>query len=271
MLRCRAAAPAVGHCFGFVYRALTHPVSLHDHSSPKFVRSSFSPLPSPPWHSAYAPAKHCGIAHPLVADKVALPSSAGRVPFLDLLPPAVRALYARPTPALLRPVALAVEALYDCGPARVFADRREYVKLTGRLHALGMLALSAAPPICINGLFGVPKKHQQRLIVNAVRANFYFKLPPHVELPNPSHFVALQAPAGSRVFVAKADLSNFYHQLLMPEWLWEYFGLPMLSVDELRQMGIATTVPLYPRLCTLPMGFSHAVLIARVAARGRRS
>jgi hypothetical protein len=210
----------------------------------------------------------------LVASLVALPSSLNNVPLLSLLPQSIALQYITPT-SLLLPPALAQHYLKEARlrKPRVLALRHEYVALISRMARLGMLSMTTAPS-CVNGLFGVPKGDQIRLILDARPANCYFVRPPRVRLPSPSHLAALRIPSGRPLYVSKMDLSNFYHQLTLPDWIRPYFALPALTVDELRGLDtaglsmdllqiIASGVPVYPCCTTLPMGFSHSVFLAQ--------
>ena len=113
-----------------------------------------------------------------------------------------------------------------------------------------------------------------RLILDARHANCYFVRPPKVVLPSPSHLAALRLPSHSPLYVAKLDLSNFYHQLALPEWMHQYFALPALSAEELAGLQLSSVSAearaailagqsLHPCCATLPMGFSHSVFIAQ--------
>ena len=202
---------------------------------------------------------------PLVASRVALPSSLCIVPLARVLPPDLAAAYAHDaSPALLRPLRQ-VCALDQAAPLRaprVAGTRREYVRLVGRLVQQGMVGFTAAP-LAVNGVFAVGKDaDSDRLIIDAQPANRLFVDSPGVSLPNPSHLVQLQVPRGQRMFVGKSDLSNFYHHLGLPSWLRPYFALPPLTPQELAQCG-APSDAAYPMCLTLPMGFSHAVFLAQ--------
>jgi hypothetical protein len=65
----------------------------------------------------------------------------------------------------------------------------------------------------------VPKGDQIRLILDARPANCYFTRPPRVRLPSPTHLANLRIPDGQPLYIAKMDLSNFYHQLTLPDWI----------------------------------------------------
>ena len=87
----------------------------------------------------------------------------------------------------------------------------------------------------LNGLFGVPKEPgkpdtQLRLIIDARPANALFVDPPHVALPTPDVIGRLSAAKGETLYVAKADISDFYHRVLMPRAWWSYFALPHITL-----------------------------------------
>ena len=211
---------------------------------------------------------------PLIATRVALPSELNNVPLLSLLPESISSLYNNFT-SLLLPPALVQHNLTEAHlrKPRVLATRTEYVALISRMARLGMLSMTTTP-VCINGLFGVPKGDKIRLILDARPANCYFVRPPRVKLPSPSHLAALRIPRGHPLYVSKMDLSNFYHQLTLPDWIRPFFALPALTVDEISSMGtvglsedlvhaFGSGLPVYPCCATLPMGFSHSVFLAQ--------
>ena len=70
------------------------------------------------------------------------------------------------------------------------------------------------------------------------------------------------------------DLSNFYHQLTLPDWIRPYFALPALTAKEVGGISsvelsaelrgaIIAGKAVYPCCTTLPMGFSHSVFLAQ--------
>lgn len=272
MLRCRSSAQEVGRCFAVIHRMLLSPspssfISYSSFSSSVFTNSAI-PLPCESSSSCFSVPgldhSYYNHAQPikLVADLVALPSTAASVPLLKVLPPNLAIVYALPSQETLLPESEIEQAKLRSIRPSVLADRAQYIKLVARLHRVGIVAFSTHPR-CINGAFGVPKKDKQRLIIAAQRGNLYFKRPPSVQLPNASHLSRLVVPARRRIYAAKGDLSNFFHNLRLPEWMWGYFGLPALTIEELASIGFHSVVPLHPVLCTLPMGFSHSVYLAQ--------
>ena len=195
---------------------------------------------------------------PLQADKVSLPSAAGTVPLLELLPPALSAMYNNPQQLLLsspRP-GRAPSARMDVAPS-------EYVKLIRRMIPLAMLSFTTEPKV-VNGIFATPKAGGlQRLIINARPTNRLFIDPPPVTLPTPDVTARLSVPPGSKLYVGKVDIDNFYHRLLLPEWMWPYFALPPVSSLSIGLPGPDRIV--YPCCRTLPMGWSHSVFVAQAA------
>jgi hypothetical protein len=197
-------------------------------------------------------------AVPIVAHRVALPATALQtVDLLQVLSPGVSALYAAPSPALLRSTPLPVKRR-----PHVFGSHTEYVRLVRRLLALGMVSLTD-DPLVVNGVFAVPKDAaEDRLIIDAVFANAHFCPPAKVRLPDPSVLARVVVPPGSRLFVTKSDLSNYYHHLALPVWIRRYFCLVGIPASEL---GLPGSGLVYPMCHTIPMGWSHSVTIAQDA------
>lgn len=205
---------------------------------------------------------------PLVAARVSLPESLRIVPLTTVLPPDVAAVYSDSgSRGLFRPLMekVALDIALPLQPPRVAGSRAEYVKLIRRLKEQGMISFTARPK-AVNGIFAVEKDSQSdRLIIDAQPANRHFVDSPHVQLPDPSHLVQLQVPAGATMEVGRTDLSNFYHHMGLPAWMQPYFALPSLTDEELREIGCADLSASFPMCVTLPMGFSHAVYLAQAA------
>ena len=270
-------------------------------TSPRLAASDFHAPPSAPFDlsaaflafdylldldgdwtgESVAPSYHSGPTGfpvlPLIAASVALPSQIQHVDLSSCLPSGLAMLYAGPQHLLLPPS----EAQQRVSAARlrrprVLAAPGQYLALVERMATIGMLTFTTSPR-CVNGLFGVPKGDDQiRLILDARRANCYFVDPPPVELPSPSHLATLRSVSPAPFYVAKLDLSNFYHQLVLPAWLWPYFALPALSMSDLhclQRRGVSIQcltnghdgddASVYPCCTTLPMGFSHSVFLAQ--------
>lgn len=196
---------------------------------------------------------------PLVADLVSLPDTAGSVPLLDLLPADVRVQYATPFATILP-----LDKRSACsGPRFHGANSTEYRRLIGRMCRLGMLSFTHEPAV-VNSVFAVRKDGgKQRLIIDARVSNLTFVDPPRVDLPSPEVTAQLCVPPRSKLFIAKVDLDNFYHRLVLPEWLQPFFALPPIPSSLVGLPG--PDVLVYPCCRTLPMGWSHSVYVAQVA------
>ena len=199
---------------------------------------------------------------PLEAARVSLPSEPGTVPLLDSIPHSYAMRYSDPS-GLLAPGVDPSAASRSFGPPTAHGCARvEYVALLKRMRASGMLGLTSAPK-CVNGLFAVKKDADtQRLIIDARYANSLFLAPDRVALPTPDVISELVVRAEDTLYVAKCDLSDFYHSIALPEWMAPYFCLPAVTY---RELGIDLDGSVYPMSLTLPMGFSHAVLLAQLA------
>lgn len=202
-------------------------------------------------------------AIPLVADRVALPSVAGAVRLLDVLPPHIAHLYAGPSSCLRPP-----DPILPRPRPRVFASHTEYVKLIRRMVSAGMLAFTTAPAV-INGLFGVAKPDGNiRLVIDGRPCNATFIDPPRVELPTPDLLPRLMVPPHRTLWVAKSDLADFFYRFRVPDWMQPYFALPSVPVEELgveQQQQFGAGVIVYPCLTVLAMGWSHSVFVAQNA------
>lgn len=259
------------------YSLSVHPTGLNSFN----LSHAFSALDEfasscPPVSSVYG-LPTSGIVK-LRADAVALPKTLNALSLLSSLPPHIAHTYASPA-SLVVASSVAAQRIAAAGlrSPRVLAHRGEYVKLVKRMLLVGMLEMVASP-VCVNGAFGVPKPDGQiRLILDARPANCWFADPPHVSLPSPSHLSQLVVQSQQPIWVAKLDLANFYHQLVLPQWMRPFFCLPSLSVSELSSLrtdpdlpsSITTNLhgvaPLFPMCVTLPMGYSHAVFLAQCA------
>jgi len=191
---------------------------------------------------------------------LSLPSTGegAQVDLLANLPADLRELYSSPTNLLVSPPP-SEEVLEATGSAFGISVN-EYPKLLQRLHEVGLVEFRVDPPLCTNGLFAVPKDEtHQRLIIDARRANLFFVEPQKVNLPSPTLFADMLVTSKSQIFVGKSDIRNMYHRIRTPEWMHTYFGLPPADSSAL---GLAGEGVVYPVVVSLPMGFSHAVLLA---------
>jgi hypothetical protein len=124
-------------------------------------------------------------------------------------------------------------------------------------------------PKVVCGVFTVPKdKDTDRLIIDARPTNAIFAEPEPVKLPTPDLLSRLEMCKSAPTFTAKVDLDNFYHRLRLPDWMRPYFALPPVRAGDIGgdvEARYGSEVMVYPCCTTLPMGFSHSVLLAQLA------
>ncbi len=206
-------------------------------------------------------------AIPLVAHLVALPDVTDDICNIELstvLPETISQYYSNVS-SLMLPIG-DVKIKDFKNPTVYTADRNEYLKLLHRLKQLKMIEFTSAPK-CINGAFGVEKDENKiRLIIDCTNLNAQMVAPPTVRLPNASHLSNISST--NEFFVAKLDLSNYYHQLRLPTSFQPYFCLPAIDCIEFESFNIcsgsySSALKLYPMLTTLAMGWTHSVFIAQ--------
>jgi hypothetical protein len=133
----------------------------------------------------------------IIADKVALPTSAGQVHIADVLPPHLHEYYVKEF-RCIRPIVPNKDDARDgevtgtggtparaqrLGKPRAFASEEEYRRLLVRMRDSNMITFTDRPMV-VNGVFAIEKPDKsQRLILDARWANKIFDEPPHVDLP----------------------------------------------------------------------------------------
>jgi hypothetical protein len=206
---------------------------------------------------------------PLIAERIGMPSNPGAVPLTHHMDSLYRARY-ESAAAMLKPADDPSFTARSRG--RVGGSDAEYLALIRKCVAAGMWGFfdsSRGPPPVECGVFAVKKdeKHD-RLIIDARPANERFVEPPAVALPTPDVVTELYVDnAGAprrraQIFVAKTDLSDYYHQLRLPEWCTDYFCLPPVRRSDV--FGGDDHSPLWPKSLVLPMGWSHSVVVAQL-------
>ncbi len=163
---------------------------------------------------------------PLVAAVIALPDPAAKVQLVQVLPPAEAAFWAEERAELLADPVVVAARRAELGPPTVGGPRREFVLAVLRKLRCGMVSMRApSPDIVVNGCFTLVKATtplELRFIVNAQPANAAFRAPLPLALPSPEHLARLVATG--RCFGFKRNLSNYYHQLALPQWLCRAFS-----------------------------------------------
>ena len=192
------------------------------------------------------------------AKLVSLPAKAATADLLSLLPDDMAARYSSPD-SILRPGWRdAVRKKVRLLPGDT--SEKEWLCLVRRLQGRGMVSFTRDPQV-VNGVFVVPKGDQQRFIVNAVPLNDLSLVPEKVVLPTPDVISSLELDPDQDIFMGKSDRDSFYHRLKVPEWLAPFLALPPVPASE---FGLGEGL-IYPCCATLPMGWSHSVLLAQSA------
>ena len=196
---------------------------------------------------------------------------------------------------------LQTKEMYDSiilnqGLANMYMDpvlsrsRRHYVGFLRDLVKADLLDFTIIPT-ALCGIFFVCKKDGSlRLILDARRANQFFRRPPSTHLVTgeglsrvelvlsddeswwhvsgyesaDGSFLPCDTDSGWRV--AAGDIQNAFHNMLMPRWLRLYFGMPAVTASELGISGLvvdgvrlAPKQLVHPLPKALPMGFSWSM------------
>ena len=201
-------------------------------------------------------------ALPLSAERIALPSVPGFVNLVDVVPPEIAKIYSEPNPDLFRPL----EEQLPAPKVHLVDSPADWASIIRRMHQIGMVRF-VRDPKSVQGAFGAPKSDGSiRLIVDGRPAKAIFIPCPSMELPSPDLLSRLEVPAGETLYVAKADLDNYFHRIRNPDWLHEYLALPPVRAGDVGlgdEFGDATMI--HPCCTTLPMGWSHSAYLAQVA------
>ena len=196
---------------------------------------------------AGGPSVQRGVFTPLVAARVALPSSRPVARLLDSLPPNVASLLTS------RSAALASGLLVDSPPAEVASaalrpkracgsssEVEEFYRRaldSGLARDLGSTTVRGRV-----GLFALTKSDSaDRNILDCVSVNRLWSLSglPSLSLPTPEDLANLSVSSHGRLVVSKLDLHSFYNSFLLPDWLHAYFVLPRLSDAAMRRLGVS--------------------------------
>ena len=146
------------------------------------------------------------------------------------------------------------------GPAR--RDRKEYLLLTARQLAAGILRLHCKVLSCAD-MFAVEKPNgKQRAIWNGSSISEAAAVPPMPpRLANPSSFLEILVEPGERIYFSKRDASAYFDTLRAPEVLQPFFGRPCVTVLEL--MTVTGNTKVFPASTVWPMGFSWSSFVGQ--------
>lgn len=209
-------------------------------------------------------------ARPVVAQLMSLPGTAAAVKLLGALPPRRRPEYETPHPTLWTAERGQSRSAKPPRPYTLIKEG-EWPKTVARMWEAGMIVFpEKITTTC--GVFAVDKPDGRlRAITDARPANWCFLDPPHVTLPTPDLLARIRIPPGAVAYAARTDIADFYHVFETPAWMWAFFGLPRVRLIQLPgavRSAAAAVVKgewVQPALKTLPMGYSHAVVLAQEA------
>jgi hypothetical protein len=198
---------------------------------------------------------------PLTATNVALPpmGKAASVPMLPLLPPHLAAMYSNIDHLLLPDVDW--DMVRNTRPVLGVVPG-EYPPIVRRMMAGAQVRILEASEVkVINGIFGVAKGAQARLVFDGHMLSHVFVSPPDLDLAGASVFGDLIVPPDDSLFFSKRDLEAYFHVISVTDDLVPYFALPRVW-----SMDIGVTGPprwVHPALLSLPMGWNHSPNIAQ--------
>eukprot|EP00899_Mesostigma_viride_P022784 jgi/Mesvir1/3690/Mv14978-RA.1 len=203
----------------------------------------------------------CNKYEQLVAERVSLPKRevAGKAKLLDLLAlrPSWREVYASEANCIKPEVAASARYWNVPAPSRG-CTMAEWGKLMGRAADVGMVEFRETRPKWVDGCFGVAKGvGELRLIVNKKLGNALWVDPPKTVLPHLGIYSEVYIKG--RCYTAKSDLVSYYYTIQVPEWWWDYQGLPDVWSTDVGLPGRRRRV--WPVLKVLAMGHSHAVAL----------
>jgi hypothetical protein len=233
---------------------------------------------------------------PLVASEVSLPPRDHTPrPMEEMLPPVWQQIFSRdgyhrlldPISALFAPTLKAAN-VYE-SPAQEFA----LLKALQQRKMCEFMPAKLYKPKAVCGLFGLakppppsdPGKRSTRMLCDerpgnahhirmpALQRLYESKLstmssderhllrPLALDLPHTSTLSAL--PPGG-LTKTRTDLSDFFHFILVPDWIRDYQCLPRVRAIDVGLDPVRVGTWVWPRLCTLAMGYCFAPLIAQL-------
>ena len=186
---------------------------------------------------------------PSVVEEIALPAPGSKPVPISLLSPKARGWMEKPM-TMLATQEEVTENLQKV-PDKPYVD--ENLNSPKKMLALGarMAKANMLRGVKVRrggvGLFTVVKKvtvdtdgsvtNVQRLIFDQRRDNAYWKKPPWAGLASPSAMAMIDVSEEwneNMIFqVGSGDLPNYYYTLELPEWISEWFVLPIIKTEEL--------------------------------------
>ena len=154
---------------------------------------------------------------------------------------------------------------------RLQADSALYAVFIKDLVDKGMFDFTLRPGDLVTPFFVVKKNGRLRFILDCRGVNKRFRDPPPLALAAGSTWSQLEVPSGEHLYVAQSDIRDYFFSLELPPDLQHLFCLPPISMQYLRDWGIAmpgdglvdSSGWVWPRCRVIPMGWSWAMYIAQ--------
>ena len=141
-----------------------------------------------------------------------------------------------------------------------------------RLWEAGLLSFARRRRAEIQPFFVTTKGGKQRLVLDARRANQWFRRPPCPDMGAGEALQRLEPTPEQELFIGTADIRNCFYQCGVPPWLSEFFGFSAFPVEQARNWGakldvwgqdLPATGAVFPVLRVLPMGWSWSFYIVQ--------
>ena len=166
---------------------------------------------------------------------------------------------------------------------------RRYRRFVRRLSKRGLVRFTTNPLAEVGCFFVTKKDGSLRWIVDARGPNMLFKDAPGVYMCTSETFARIEVEVPDEIdfaseegrewleenglFSATADVTNYFHRLLVPSYLGRYFCMKGISVSELGDLAghpelkfLDGNTIVYPYLRSLPMGFTWSLYFGQVLA-----
>ena len=206
----------------------------------------------------------------LKADRLSLPETGGTFDAASYLKPELAACLSGDKATLADPLVASLAA--SLARSYQLSTDEEYAATIARFCRASMAELTATKAQFALGLFAVLRASGLlRPIVDARPGNVFFLEVP-IEHCGGDDLCCIIVDEGYTLLVAKVDLADYFHTILVRQGLRPFFGLRPVRAAALRALGVV--VPddavdedgwTHPQLCTVPMGWTNAPAIAQAA------
>lgn len=160
--------------------------------------------------------------------------------------------------------------LAGCGVRHAYTDPRlrhpaTYRAFVKRLFDAGLVEMSTERPTEVVEAFFVGKKDGRlRMVIDCRRSNCWFESPDPVTLCSAEALSRVELEPNTQLQFSTADLKDAFYHFSLPGPLRTFFGMRSvlagdIGLTSLNGSPLDFRTRIYPRLCVLPMGWSHAL------------